>query len=192
MASQTSSAVPDAHSIDNTAAGGHATTHEGAEGHGGGGLPQLEMQHWGGQIVWLLLIFVVLYTLLAKVFLPRLRAVQDQRTQTISAAVETARQVQDEAAEQAAFAKADLEQARATSRRVAAEAKARVAAEAAERAAVQEAEVNAKITTAEAAIAKSRDVAMSNVSAIATEAAGAIVERLTGNAATAAELKGAA
>ena len=47
-------------------------------------------------------------------------------------------------------------------------------------------------TPAEAAIAKTRDAAMSNVSTIAADTASAMVERLTGKAPTAAELKGAA
>ena len=36
---------------------GTATAEHGAE-HGSGGLPQLDTQHWGGQIIWLAIIFV--------------------------------------------------------------------------------------------------------------------------------------
>ena len=182
-------AAPTSHDPHATDAA-HATTE--AEGHASGGLPQFQTQHWAGQMGYLLILFFLLYFLIAKVFGPRLRRVMDERRETISGAVETARKVQAEAAEQAAAAKAEVSQARAESRRVAAEAKARVTAEAAERAAVQEAEVNARIETAEAAIAKTRDAAMANVASIASDTAGAIVERLTGKAATAAELKGAA
>ena len=49
-------------------------THEstGADGNAsGGGLPQFQFVWWPGQVVWLLLIFVVLYVLLSKLFLPR-------------------------------------------------------------------------------------------------------------------------
>lgn len=176
---------------DTHQAGAHGATTE-AEGHGGGGLPQFQTQHWAGQMGYLLILFFLLYFLIAKVFAPRLRRVMDERASTISNAVETARKVQAEAAEQAAAAKADVEKARAESRRVAADAKARVTAEAAERATAQEAEVNARIETAEAAIAKTRDAAMTNVAGIAADTTAAIVEHLTGKAATAAEIKGAA
>jgi len=152
-----------------------------------GGLPQFEMQWWAGQIFWLLLIFAVLYLLLSKVFLPRLRGVKDQRAATISTAVETARQVQAEAAGQAEIAKAEVEQARASSRATAAAAKARVTEAANARAAEEEAVVNARIAEAETAIGKTRDAAMTNVSTIASDTARAIVEKLTGTAATAAE-----
>ena len=171
----------------------HATTE--AEGHGSGGLPQFQTEHWGGQIGYLLVLFFLLYILIAKVFAPRLRRVMDERRDTISAAVATARQVQAEAADQAAAAQAEVTKARADARATAAAAKARVTEEANARQAAEEAAVNARIAEAEAAIGKTRDAAMSNVSTIAVDATAAIVERLTGKAATAAELaavKGAA
>ena len=175
----------------------HATT-EAAHGgeHESGGLPQFEFQHWFGQIVYPIFLFAILYWLIAKVFAPRMRRVFDERASTISTAVETARQVQAEAAGQAEAAKAEVEQARASSRATTAAAKARVTDEANARAEAEEAVVNARIAEAETAIGKTRDAAMSNVSAIASDTAAAIVERLTGKAPTAAEaaaaVKGAA
>ncbi len=175
----------------------HATT-EAAHGgeHESGGLPQFEFQHWFGQIVYLIFLFAILYWLIAKVFAPRMRRVFDEREQTISGAVATARQVQAEAAGQAEAAKAEVEAARAASRATAAAAKARVTDEANARAAAEEAVVNARIAEAETAIGQTRDAAMTNVAAIASDTAAAIVERLTGKAPTAAEaaaaVKGAA
>ena len=175
----------------------HATTQAAHGGeHESGGLPQFEFQHWLGQIVYLIFLFAVLYFLIAKVFAPRMRRVFDEREQTISTAIATARQVQAEAADQAASAKAEVEAARASSRATAAAAKARVTEEANTRAAAEEAVVNARIAEAETAIGKTRDAAMTNVGSIASDTAAAIVERLTGKAPTAAEataaVKGAA
>lgn len=175
----------------------HATT-EAAHGgeHESGGLPQFEFQHWFGQIVYLIFLFAVLYFLIAKIFAPRMRRVFDERASTISTAVDTARQVQAEAAGQAAEAKREVEEARAASRATAAAAKARVTDAANARAAAEEATVSARIAEAEAAIAKTRDAAMTNVSSIASDTAAAIVDRLTGKAPTSAEaaaaVKGAA
>ncbi len=173
----------------------HAST-EAAHGDGGGGLPQFEFQHWFGQIVYLIFLFAILYWLMAKVFVPRLRGVIDQRAATIADAVSAARQVQAEAAGQAEAAKAEVEAARASSRALATAAKARVTDAANARAAEEEAVVNARIAEAETAIGKTRDAAMTNVGTIAADTAAAIVERLTGKAPTAAEataaVKGAA
>ena len=132
-------------------------------------------------------LFAVLYLLISKVFAPRMRRVFDERAATIATAIETARQVQAEAAGQAEAAKAEVEQARAESRRHAAAAKTRVTEEANRRQAAEEAKVSARIAEAEAAIGKTRDKAMSNVAAIAEDTAAAMVRRLTGAEVTAAQ-----
>lgn len=166
----------------------HATTE--AAGHGeaaSGGLPQFDTTVWAGQIVYLLVLFFVLYLLIAKVFAPRIRRVMDERETSISGAVATARLVQAEAAEQAAAAKAEVDKARADARAASVAAKARITDETARRSAEEEASVNARISEAEAAIAKTRDAAMVNVSSIGSDTVRAIVERLTGVAPTQAE-----
>jgi F-type H+-transporting ATPase subunit b len=174
--------------------GSHAApTNEASEAaeHGTGGLPQFAFEHWGGQIAYLLILFAILYLLVSKVFAPRLRRVLDERRDTIAGAVSAARQVQAEADAQAAAAKAEVERARAEARALAAAAKTKAASEAQARKAEEEAEVSARIAEAEAGIGRTRDAAMANVSTIAADTAAAMVERLTGRAATAAELNGA-
>ena len=166
----------------------HTSTTEAAHGtEEGGGLPQFEFQHWGGQIIYLLFLFVVLYLLIAKVFAPKMRRVLDERADSISGAIEAARLVQAEAAGQAEAAKVEVEQARSASRATAAAAKARVTEEANRRAAEEEAVVSARIAEAESAIGKTRDAAMKNVSTIAADSVVAMVERLTGDKVTAAQ-----
>lgn len=174
---------PESHGAD----AAHTATTE-AE-HGSGGLPQFQFQHWGGQIVWLLILLAALYVLISRVFAPRMRRVLDERAGTISTALDTARQVQAEALDQAKTAEADLAEARGRSQRVAAEARAKAAAESAERGAVEDAKVAERVAAAEADIRKARDVAMGNVSGIAQDITAAIVDKLTGKAATAAEIK---
>ena len=152
-----------------------------------GGLPQFDTSVWGGQIVYLLFLFVVLYLLIAKVFAPRLRRVMDERATTISAAIATAKSVQAEAADQAEAAKAEVAEARARSRAMAAAARARVTEEANARRSVEEAEVNARIEAAEADIAVTRAAAMTTVGTIAADTVQAMVERLTGTPVSAAD-----
>ncbi len=162
-----------------------------AEHGSGGGIPQFEFQHWGGQIAYLLVLFAILYVLISRVFAPRLRKVIDERAGAISGALETARLVQTEAQSQASAAAAEVAEARAQSQRVAADARAKAVAEAAERSAATDAEVAGKVADAEARIASMREQAMANVSGIAEDIAKAIVEKLTGKAVTAAEAKAA-
>ena len=39
---------------------------------GSGGLPQFDLTQWAGQMIWALVIFAVLYFVIARVFVPRL------------------------------------------------------------------------------------------------------------------------
>jgi F-type H+-transporting ATPase subunit b len=173
--------------------------HEVAEGasevaaHGGegGGLPQFDIEYWGGQIVWLLLIFAVLYFLLGRVFIPRLRKALDQRDQTIADALATARQTQAEADAQAAAARAEVADARAAAQRTAADAKARTAAETARRQAAEDTIIAERAGVAEQRIQGMRDAAMANVRTVAADTAEAIVDKLTGRAPARAEVEAA-
>ena len=167
------------------------TSEVAAHGGEGGGLPQFRMEYWGGQIVWLLIIFAILYVLLAKVFTPRLRKIQDTRAQTIADAVEQARTVQAEADAQAKAAQAELEDARARARRLAADAKAKAQAEMSASQATEDQRLNAELEQAEARIRALRDQAMGNVRGIAAETAEAMVAKLTGQAPTRADIDAA-
>ncbi len=167
------------------------TSEVAAHGGEGGGLPQFEFQYWGGQIVWLLLIFALLYVLLGRVFIPRLRAALDVRERTIADALAQARSVQAEADAQAQAARDQLAEARASAGRTAAEAKAASAAEAARRQAAEDEVLSARAAEAETRIRGLRDAAMANVRTVAADTAEAMVEKLSGRPATTAEVDAA-
>jgi len=171
------------HSVENAAGasaasvGEHGATTEAAHG---GGLPQFQFQHWGGQIAYLLVLFVVLYVLMAKVFGPRMRRVFDERESTIQGALSSARSVQAEADAQAAAAQRALAEARASAQATAAQAVAKASANTAARKAALEAELAARQAEAEARIQAAREAALVHLNAVATDAAVAMVEKLTG------------
>jgi F-type H+-transporting ATPase subunit b len=162
-----------------------------AQGGASSGLPQFDPTWWGGQIVWLALIFLVLYLVLSKVLLPKLGKAIDEREGKISGDIADARRLKQEAEAQAQAAEAELADARAKAQKTATDAKAKAAANAAERQHAEEAKLNARLATAEAEIRAARDQAMTNVSAIAVETAQAIVEKLTGDKVTKTAVKAA-
>lgn len=157
--------------------------------HESSGLPQLQFEHWGGQIVWLLLIFAVLFAVLSKVLLPRVSGAIETRGAKIAGDIADARRLKDEAEVQARAAAAEVAEARAKAQKTAVDAKAVASAAAAERQAKEEAVLAEKLAAAETRIQVARDEAMSHVREVASETAGAIVEKLTGKVASAAELK---
>lgn len=160
-----------------------------AAGHEAGGLPQLRYEYWPGQIVWLLIIFAILYVLLSRVFLPKVGGTMEARDQRIAGDMAEARALRDQAQAEAAAAEAEMAEARSKSMKTAADAKARSAAEAAERQSALETQLGAKLAAAEDSIRASRDQAMGQVRGIALETAAAIAEKLTGQAATVAEVE---
>lgn len=169
----------------------HASTEAPAHAAGAGGLPQFDPTWWAGQMVWLLIIFAVVYVMMAKVFVPRVGGTIADREGRISGDIAQARRLKDEAEKQAAEAAAETAQARARAQKLAAEAKARVTAEANARQGAEEARLAESLAVAEAGIRASRDKAMSHVGAIAAETARAIVTKLTGQAATTKEVDAA-
>jgi F-type H+-transporting ATPase subunit b len=156
-----------------------------------GGLPQFDAQWWPGQIVWFLGIFLFVLVFVRLFAAPRVGGTIEARADKISGDIADARRLKDEAEAQAAAAAAETAQARAAAQRVAAEARAKAQTEVSARLAEEEAKLAEKGAIAEARIAKARDAAMANVTAIAADAAGAIVGKLTGRVATSAELTAA-
>jgi len=163
----------------------------GAEGHGSGGLPQFDPAYWPGQIVWLLVIFVVLYLVLAKILLPKVSGTIAAREAKIAGDTAEARRLKDEAEGQAAAAAGELAEARSRAQRLASDAKAKAQAAAAVSQNDEDARLAAQLATAEASIAAARDKAMGNVRTIGADTAQAIVEKLTGKAPDVAELEAA-
>jgi F-type H+-transporting ATPase subunit b len=157
--------------------------------HASSGLPQFDLTQWPGQMVWMLAIFAVLYLLFQFGFVPRVGGTMAGREDKISGDIGQARRLRDEAEAQSKGAAEDLAQARARAQRMAADAKAAASAEAEKSQAEEEARLGQVLADAEARIGAARAAAMGQVRGIAADAAAAIVERLTGEAAPGAEVE---
>jgi F-type H+-transporting ATPase subunit b len=162
----------------------------GAE-HASGGLPQFDLSWWPGEIVWTLVIFAVLFVLFAKVFVPRVGGTIALREDRISGDIGEARRLRAEADAQHAQALAELAQARAQAQKLAVDARNAALADAGAHEALEQAKLAELISHAEIGITATRDQAMTHVRDIAAEAAGAVIAKLTGKSASAAELTAA-
>lgn len=165
-----------------------ATTEHTEAAHGEGGLPQFDLAQWPGQIAWFLIIFAVVYLLMRYVLVPRISNAIDGRDSKIDGDIAEARRLKAEADAAAEAAAAELTQARVAAQKLAVDARAKAQAEIAARLAEEEAKVAGTTAEAESRITAARDAAMANVATITPDVALSIVERLTGKAATAAEL----
>jgi F-type H+-transporting ATPase subunit b len=156
------------------------TAHTQAPSEHKGAFPPFDSSTFASQLVWLVITFVLLYALMAKVALPRVGSIIAQRQNRIDddLAQANAFKAQSDAA-LAAYEKA-LADARARAQAMASEMRDKQAAEAEASRKKLEDQLNAKLAEAEKVIAGTKQAAMANVRNIAADAARAIVERLIG------------
>jgi F-type H+-transporting ATPase subunit b len=147
-----------------------------------GNFPPFDAHSFASQLIWLVIAFVLLYGLMAKLALPRVRAIIDYRQKTIEGDIADAEKLKGQSEEALAAYEKALADARARAQGIANETRDRQAAEAVASRKRLEDQLNVKLVEAEKAIASTKQAAMANVRGIAEDAARAIVERLTGTA----------
>ena len=177
----------------------HGTgAHTGADGGHGGGFPPFESSTFASQLVSLAIAFVALYVIVSRIALPRVGSVIDARQNAIEGDLAQAQKLKDESDAALRAYETDLAAARSRAQAIGSETREKLnAASEAERKTLED-QLNAKLAAAEKQIGATRESAMSNVRGIAADAAGAIVQRLTGvlpdskavNSAVDASLKG--
>jgi F-type H+-transporting ATPase subunit b len=144
--------------------------------------PPFQTQTFPSQLVWLAISFVLLYVLMAKIALPRIGAIFEERSKRISDDLKAAHDLKEQSdAAHAAYEKA-LGDARGRAQGIANGMREQQAAEAEAASKKLEAELHEKLAAAEKSIDATRTSAMGNVGSIAKDTASAIVERLIGKA----------
>lgn len=145
-------------------------------------MPQIEQlaSTYASQAFWLLIVFGLLYFVIARGMLPKVGRVIESRQARITsdlAAAQAAREqaVAAQAAWEASLARAH-EQARVTLADLAGKAQADQQA----RLAAADAELGIKLSKAEQELAQARATALAEIDTVAAQAAAQIVERLTG------------
>lgn len=154
-------------------------------------MPQLEFHDWVPQLIWLAISFIALYMIMARVAIPRISTVLEERRDRIATDLDSAEQLKKETEEAIAAYEQALAEARAKAHAIAQETRDKLGAEVdAERAEV-EAKIAEKTTDAEARIQAAKNDALAHVNEVATDTAEAIVKELIGGRVTKAELSAA-
>jgi F-type H+-transporting ATPase subunit b len=143
-------------------------------------MPQFDPAVWPPQLIWLAISFVVLYLLMARVALPRINDVLEEREFRISDALRKAEGLRDDAEDVAAEYEKMMTDARNKAQDEVRAVRERAAAEAAKRHAELNERLAGEIAAAEGHIAEARAQAVAGVREIAEELAAAAVERLVG------------
>jgi F-type H+-transporting ATPase subunit b len=162
-----------------------ATTHgtvEHAASHGEGEFPPFNTATYPGQLIWLALTFGFLYYMMAKVIVPRLSILLENRRVTIASDLDEAAGMRRRAEEAGAAYESSMAEARARAKAIAQETRDTLTAEADTRRKALEAELATRLAESEATIRTRTEEAMASVRGIAADTATAIVEHLTGRA----------
>ncbi len=160
----------------------------GVDDHGSGGMPQFDFTTYSPQIVWLVICFVVLYVLMARIALPRIGTVIEHRRDRIANDLDAAARLKEETDEVIAAYEAELAEARGRAHQIASETRDKLETELGKERMETEAALAKKTEAAEARIAETKAKALAEVDQAAADAAGDIVTALTGLTATKAEI----
>ena len=146
-------------------------------------MPQLDINTYLPQIVWLLITFTALFLVMWRVAVPRIADVLEARQKRIDDNLDKAADSQKEAEAALEAYEASLAEARAEAQALIAKAANKIAAENEERNAKLSEELDQKIAASEAEIRDAVAQAMESVPEVAMKAAAAVIKRLTGEAA---------
>lgn len=154
-------------------------------------MPQLDYHDWAPQLIWLAISFAALYLIMARLALPRIATVLEERRDRIATDLDQAEQLKKETEEAIAAYEQALAEARGRAHTIAQETRDKLSAEVE----AERAELEAKLaeTTAEAEerIQASKDAALAHVDEVAAETAEMIVKQLVGGKVTKTEVKSA-
>lgn len=148
-------------------------------------MPQFDPSSFASQIFWLLITFTALYFLMARVALPRIAEVLEQRSERIANDLARAEDLRKEAEGVIAQYEAALAKARAEAAAVLQGTQQDIAALVAERQDAFGKDLAAKVDAAEKRINDARTEAKGQVREIAVEVAQELTARLTGQTADA-------
>lgn len=155
------------------------------------GLPQLDASTFSAQVVWLVITFVILYVLMAKVALPRIGEVLEERQNKIDDNLAKAEELKSQADAASEAYETSLSNARTKAHDAIREVKEKAASEAADRQSALNAKLKAQISESEQAIKVARDEALAGITDVATDVASSVVEKLVGKAPDGKSVSGA-
>jgi len=150
-----------------------------------GGLPQLKVIEDGtftNQIAWLVLTFIVLYVVIAKMVLPRVGSVLQEREESIAGNLDTAERLRAEAEEIKKSYEAAVAEAKANAQQTILDSKAEIQASFSKAQSDLDAKLTAQAEDAEKRILAAKTAALESVGEIAGTVTKEIIGKLAGDA----------
>lgn len=151
-------------------------------------MPQLAFEDWAPQLMWLAISFIALYVVMARVALPRIATVIEERRDRIASDLDEAEQLRQSTEEAIAAYEQALAEARSRAHTIAQETRDALSREVEAEKMDVEKQIAKKTEEAEKAIADAKSAAVANLNEVASGAAETIVKELIGGKLTKAEV----
>ena len=143
-------------------------------------MPQLDTLSFAPQLVWLAITFVALYLFLARIALPRIANVIEQRQDRVRRDLDEAEELKSETENAISAYEQSMTEARAKAHTIAQETRDKLSKEIEVQRLAVENKLSEKMTEAEKRIAASKDAALAHINEVASDTAEALVEALIG------------
>jgi len=148
------------------------------------GLPQLDPKTFSPQLIWLAITFVVLYLLMARIAMPRIGHVIEERQNRIEDNLKKAESLRADAAQASEAYETALSDARAEAHSVMVKVHDQITEETAAKLVTLSGKLEAEMKQAEEHIAQEKDKALGSLADISAEVAKSMAEKLTGDGIT--------
>ena len=151
-------------------------------------MPQMELHDFAPQLIWLAISFIALYIIMARVALPRIATVIEERRDRIASDIDQAEQLKQKTDEAIAAYEEALSQARTRALGIAQETREVLTGEVEAEKLEVEKQIAEKTAEAEKRILDAKTAALSHVNEVAGDVAQSIVQELIGGKLTKAEV----
>jgi F-type H+-transporting ATPase subunit b len=143
-------------------------------------MPQLDINDFAPQLIWLAISFILLYLIMSRLALPRVGSILDERAGRIAGDLATAAKLREDTAQAIADYEKALADAKARAQAIARKAREEITADVDAQRAQSDAQIAVRMADAEKRITALKEAALTHVGEIATETAEALVARLLG------------
>jgi F-type H+-transporting ATPase subunit b len=154
-------------------------------------MPQLNINDFAPQLIWLAISFVLLYLIMSRLALPRVGQILEERSSRIAGDLAAAAKLREDTEKAIADYEQALADAKARAQAIAREARDEMTRDLERRRAEVDQTIAAQTADAEKRINTMKEAALSHVGEIATDTAEALLARLLGKTVNRSELQGA-
>jgi F-type H+-transporting ATPase subunit b len=154
-------------------------------------MPQLNINDFAPQLIWLAISFVLLYLIMSRLALPRVGQILEERSSRIAGDLAAAAKLREDTEKAIADYEQALADAKARAQAIAREARDEMTRDLERRRAEVDQTIAAQTADAEKRINTMKEAALTHVGEIATDTAEALLARLLGKTVNRSELQGA-